>query len=246
MLAHGWAPQITELANAYHQAGRHAEELATVQRGRRLFPTNRGLIARGLRAHAALGVRDAALALADTLFATSTDTLAADVGSVMTAAAEFRAHGDSVTAGALVERAVRWLAAHPVPAASPTPAERVASAWRGAGRLDSAERYFAIAARDTACCAVAHLAAVRFARTGDRGALMRVADSLGASRQRWQFGQSRFAQAGLLALVDRERAMTALRRAVQEGYSMAALHYAPLLAPLRGYPPFEQFITPRR
>ena len=246
MTAHGWAPQIAVLAEAYHQAGRHGDELAAAARGRRLYPTNRALLARALRAHAALRRPAEALALADTVLATMTDTLARDLTTVLVGAAEFRAHGDSAAARALAARVLAWHAAHRPRALAPAYAERVGSAWREAGRLDSAERYLVVAARDTACCAVAQLAAVRFARTGDRAVLLRVADSLGRSRQRWQFGQSRYAQAGLVALVDRDQAMTILRRAVQEGQSMSAFHYVPLLAPLRGYPPFEQLATPRR
>jgi serine/threonine-protein kinase len=246
MTAQGWAPQISVLAEAYHQAGRHGDELAAVARGRRLYPTNRSLLARALRAHAALRRPAEALALADTVLATMTDTLARDLTAVLAGASEFRAHGDSAAARALAARVLAWHAAHRPRALVPAYADRVGNAWREAGRLDSAERYLVVAARDTACCAVAQLAAVRFARTGDRAALLRVADSLGASRQQWQFGQSRYAQAGLVALVDRDQAMTILRRAVQEGHSMSAFHYVPLLAPLRGYPPFEQLATPRR
>jgi TolB-like protein len=245
-LSVGWTPQISVLADAYHQAGRHADELATVQRGRRLFPAHRGILGRALRAHAPLRRATDARALADTVLATATDTLGRDLAAVLDGAAEFRAHGDSVTARALAARALAWHAAHPEGTLASVRAERAGRAWREVGRLDSAERYLAVAARDTACCAVAQLAAVRYARTGDRAALLRVADSLGASRQPWEFGRSRYAQAALVALVDRERALTILRRAVQEGYSMNGFHYAPPLAPLRGYPPFEQFVTPRR
>ena len=242
----GWAPQFMALADAYHQAERHEDELSTVERGRRLYPSHRGLLARALRAHASLRQPAAALALADTVLATSTEALGPDAGRVLSGAWEFRAHGDPATARALAERVLARHAAHPVRAPAPAQAEHLGSAWHAVARLDSAERYYALAARDTACCAVAHLAAVRYARSGDRDALLRVADSLGASRRPWQRGESRYAQAGLVALVDRDGAMTILRQAVQEGYSMNYFHYLPLLEPLRGHPPFEQFTTPRR
>ena len=149
--------KISALADAFHQAGRHTDELATAERGRRLFPTNRALLARALRAHAPLRRSTTALALADTVLARSIDTLARDLAYVLYRAAEFRAHGDSATARALAERALAWHAAHPGRTPSPVRAEHVGSAWREVGRLDSAEHYFAVAARDTACCAVPHL-----------------------------------------------------------------------------------------
>jgi TolB-like protein len=242
----GWVPQIGVLAESYHQLGRHDDELATLARGRRLYPTNRALLARGLRAYAALRRPDAALALADTVLRTASDSLGADVARVLTGAAEFRAHGDSATARRLAELAVTWHAANRPRAVGPVRAERAGMAFLQAGRPDSAERHLALAARDTACCAVAYLAALRFERGGDTAALLRVADSLGADARKWTFGQNRFAQAGLLARVDRERAMAALRAAVREGYTMQSLHYAPLLAPLRGLPAFEALVTPQR
>jgi tetratricopeptide (TPR) repeat protein len=246
MRATGWAPQVNVLAETYHLLGRHEEELATIEQGRRLFPANRALLARGLRAHAALRRPAAALALADTVARTAADSLGADLNGVLTGAAEFRAHGDSVTARRLAAMMLDWFAAHPLRTPAPARAERVGLAFLELGQLDSAERHLRVAARDTTCCAAAYLAAVRFARDGDRAALLRVADSLGADRRRWQFGSGRFAQAALVARVDRDRAMTLLRQAVREGFYLLPLHYNRLVEPLRGYPPFEALVTPRR
>jgi len=245
-VALNWHAQFTVAADAYHEAGRYAEELSTLERARRIFPSVRQLVHRELIPLAALHRGPQALALADSILASTMDTAGGEVGALVTGATEFAAHGDSATAVKLAEHALTWWAAHPVARRTANRGVSEALAFRMVGRLDSAEMRLAAAARDsTAIAAAGLLAATHFQRTGDRAALQRAADSIGAVKQKWLFGAQHTTQAGLLAwLGDRERAVGLIRRAIDEGQPMHVLHRSSLLQPLWTDPTFQTLLAP--
>jgi hypothetical protein len=121
-----------------------------------------------------------------------------------------------------------------------------AFAFRLTGQLDSAEARLVLATRDTMFVeAGGLLAMIRFERTGDRMALQHAADSIGAIHRKWLYGVQHTVQAGLVAeLGDRDRAMGLLRRAIDEGQQMQALHRATMLEALWTDKAFRALLTP--
>jgi tetratricopeptide (TPR) repeat protein/TolB-like protein len=92
------------------------------------------------------------------------------------------------------------------------------------------------------------------ARSGERAAAERVAKQLGAVERRYLFGEHLFQRAAIAAqLGDKEKAVELLREAIAQGFGgtldylgyAECLHRVPEMAPLRGYPPFEELIKPK-
>jgi TolB-like protein/tetratricopeptide (TPR) repeat protein len=247
-LVAGWYAQVTNLATAYHLAGRHQDELAMLRTRRRDYPSRVALPARDLRALGALGDSAAALALADTVLRAIPDlTGNAITGAVMSGALEFEAHhGDSTTARALARKVVAWHQGHPNP--SPTTARSLQEgrAWLLLGNLDSAVFHLRRAARATAIGNTGTLG-VALALRGDTARARQLADSLSGLDRKWLFGAHTLWQGQILgALGEREAAVRLLQQAFVAGQGKAGLHYSLTLRSLRGYPSFEALLTPQQ
>ena len=232
-------------AEAYHEAGRHDRELRVLLASPSPFSDVTLLRGKELRAFAGLGQGPAALALADTMLRGGAST--GDVlFHVMTAAQEFRAHGDSGTAARLLSLGRAWMGAHPI--------REIATnrqLWEGmlllaSGMPDSAAARFEVAARDTnRLDAAGNLALTQVVR-GDRGRARAVAESLGTLRRPWLFGANTFWHAAILgALGDRDQAVQLLQQARREGQAMHSWHYVGALDALHGYAPFEALVRPQ-
>lgn len=247
ILARGWVHQSEVLAEAYHQAGAHDNELATLLRGRKRFPNRAFIPARQLRAYAGLRQATAALALADTLLRGIPDSVGSMAGNVLQAALDFRAHGDTATFERLARLSLDWFVNNPVPTASRARALQEGRAYYLLGRLDSAEARFVLAARDSGNLdPLGYLGLVR-ARRGDTSGARTIADSLGELQRKWLFGSNTFWSGAIYgALGERERAVQLLRRAQKDGAIMQSWHFHSATDALRGYSPFEEMIRPRR
>ncbi|HET9515896.1 MAG TPA: BTAD domain-containing putative transcriptional regulator [Gemmatimonadales bacterium] len=246
MLANGFRGQIVVLARAYHQAGAYDRELATLLRGRGMFPDDRLYPYLQLQAYAGLGRPAAAFALADTNLQGIPDSLGIGLRELIAASAEFRAHGDSATAARLAEKAAAWYAAHPVHQPPPDRSLYEGLALYLTGRFADAAGHFARAARDTMNLDGAGYLALTHAALGDRPRAEVMADSLGSLRREWLFGSHlRWRGAILGASGQREKAVELLRQAASQGQYLDWWHFTPALHALRGYPPFEELIRPR-
>ena len=247
MVANGWRLQPWALAVAYHQAGEHDREIATVLRGRHLFPGEGEYLGRQLGAYAALERPAEAIALADTILRGIPDSIGASAGRVLIGAAEFRVHGDSGTAARMARMVTAWYAEHPV--RSPPAGRSLLEGYAlyVTKQFEVAALHLARATADTANLDPAGYLALTKVALGDRRRATEVADSLGALRREWLFGaHTRWRAAILGALGERERAVELLRLAAREGDSRPAWHTSPSLDALRGYPPFEELIRPER
>jgi hypothetical protein len=115
------------------------------------------------------------------------------------------------------------------------------------GMPDSAVARLASVAGNTPILEAAGYLALAHAARGDCGRARATADSLGGLRRRWLYGQHTFWRAAIMAaLDDRDLAVQLLQQAYREGQQMQSWHYHPALASLRGYPPFEMLVRPRR
>jgi len=236
------------LAEAYHQRGWHDRELRVLAENAGAFLDVGVLRARLLRAYAGLRKPAPALALADTMLRDGAgDARAVVLARIMTGADEFGTHGDTVTAALLRARALDWIPTHtsPVPLALRQTFEGIV--FLKAGPIDSAIVRFTLAARDTnRIDAAGYLALARWGR-GDRAGARAIADSLGALRRPWLFGEHTFWRAAIMgALGERELAVQLLRQAHSEGQPMQSWHYTAPLQTLHTYPAFKTLIRPER
>ena len=245
MLVNGWRYQPAVLAEAYHQAGIRERELATVLRGRRLFPGEAQYPAQQLQALAGLGQAAAALALADTILRGISNSIGLRAWGVLLGSEEFRAHGDSVAAGQLAGMVADWYVSHPL--ATPPPARDLLEgcALYLTGQYSTAALRLERAARDTTLLDGAGYLALTYIKLGQRERAAAMADSLGGLKREWLFASHiRWRAAILGALGERERAVELLRQVIREHNQRNRWHSAPSLASLRGYEPFEELIRP--
>lgn len=251
-----WGYQVYELAEAYHLNADYAGELEMLHRRRKNYPNEPGLLARDLRALAALGRGTEASALADTLLRGTTDPNDEVITyAVNEAAMEFEAHGDSAAGAALARQVSEWHASHPTTTPSARRSIQHGVAWLTLGRLDSAQQAFAGAARDTSRLfrargedlnASGYLAVI-LAPQGQSARARAIADSLGRLQRKWLFGWNTFWRAAIYSeLGDREVAVRVLGQAYKDGTRKQFWHYYLPLRSLRGYPPFEALIKPER
>jgi hypothetical protein len=235
------------LADSYHLAGAHDRELHAVLDQQAIISDPLYVRGRQLRAYAGLAQGGSALAVADSMVRGSSDSSGAVALRVERGAQEFRAHGDTGTASRLNAMARAWIAAHP--SRTPTPNRQL---WEGitffaGGMLDSAAVRFASVARDTTRLDAAGYLALTYAARGDRVRARAAADSLGALRRRWIFGEHTFWRAAIMgAIGERGLAVELLQQAHREGQKMHTWHYDLALAALHGDPDFEALVRPRR
>jgi tetratricopeptide (TPR) repeat protein len=236
------------LVEAYHESGLHDRELRALMDDRGVFLDAEFFLGRLLRVYAGLRRPAAALAVADTMLRDeAADPRAAVLLRVMTGADEFRAHGDTVTAALLIARARAWIGTHPSSALSPDRRLFEGTVYLASGQPDSAEARFTLLARDSSRIdAAGYLGLAPLAR-GNRPGARAIADSLGALRRPWLFGEHTYWRAAIMgALGERDLAVQLLRQAYGEGQPMHPWHYVGPLEPLHSFPAFEALVRPQR
>ncbi len=237
--------QITKLAEARHETGDFAREWQTLStRAADFGDADR---VRGRLIGAAAGLRSPARAdsLTNLILDARPDPLGYRILAVALGAMEFRAHGDSVTAKRLLARTTDWLAAKPERAPSPSRMYAEAVVRFASGVPDSAATVLGKLVRQSPRIDLAGLLAMAELARGNRDRAATIADSLGALRQNWMFGEHTYWRAAVHgALGDRELAVQLLRQAHLEGQPMQTWHFTEELRSLRGFAPFEALIRP--
>jgi tetratricopeptide (TPR) repeat protein len=235
------------LADSYHLAGMHDRELSLLQETTAVFANAGTLPVRKLRAFAGLKRGPAALAIADTILMTKSDSSGVVLSRIETGAQELRAHGDAASAARLLTMARAWMTAHPMRDPSPDRRLQEGIVMLASGKPDGAAVRFAAVADDTSRLDAAGYLALARVASGDRARARVVADSLGALRRPWLFGVQTFWRAAIMgALGERDVAVQLLQQANREGQPMHTWHYHGALESLRGYAQFESLIRPQR
>jgi tetratricopeptide (TPR) repeat protein len=146
-------------------------------------------------------------------------------------------------------RALEWLRSRP-PEEFDTKHAKFLRAWAlcVAERWDEARRaYQQLAQQEPG--EIRWLGALGFlaARRGDRAEALRISEQLRVVKGAYLLGQNTRWRAGIAAwLGEKDRAVELLRAAFAEGvWHDRAVHQHLDLAPLRGYPPFEELIRAR-
>lgn len=239
--------QVDMLADSYHLAEMHDRELRLVLAEKARFPNAELLLARELRAYAGLRRGPAALAVADTMLMTRSDSSGAVLSRVAIGAQELRAHGDSASASRVRAKARAWMSGHSTREPSSDRRLQEGIVLLASGMSDSAAARFALVAADTSRVDAAGYLALARAASGDSARARAAADSLGALRRPWLFGTHTFWRAAIMgALGERDAAVQLLQQASREGQAMHTWHYHGALDALRGYAPFESLIRPQR
>jgi tetratricopeptide (TPR) repeat protein/TolB-like protein len=194
-----------------------------------------------------------------------------DPGEVMCLLAmEMGADGHSQAAVAMARRAAAWFEARPA-SSRKAPSSRwvlalakfLAEDWDGARVLYEPLANLTRPERPSGWSEPAAFSlAVRFrgrlgviaARRGDRTGAERIAEELRQVDRPYLYGESLYSRAMIAAsLGDKAAAVQLLREAIAQGLGLGVewegyavlLHRAPEMAPLRGYPPFEELIKPK-
>jgi tetratricopeptide (TPR) repeat protein len=243
-----WTRYWSRLAATWHMVGGYREELDITARWRDSTDHD-WQMTRG-RALAALGREQEVLALVNSMARRSVDSMAA---SDLTLGAELQAHGQPAAAKAVAESLlVRFKLA---PDTAWSRAEHIASAERLLGRRDEERTALERVARSDADTLTKLEAAGRIAvLIGDTARAERIDGILATEcnqplenplvRGRQLLGRAHLA-AGLNR---RDQALGLLRDAASRGMvplgASHAFHDDPLLAGLKGYPPFDALLVP--
>lgn len=251
-----WRPYWTQLLEARHMLGDYRGELRDVERARGARPD--GYRLQEWRALVALGRVEQVTSWAGAFMSTQTERSWPNIRLFLTLILELRAHGQHAAAQEMLERTLAWYD-------QARPAEREDTVFRMshgralflAGRYDEArsvlERLIAGYSEDPGRGTIRYweafgLLGIMAARRGDPLEAARISDLIEATTTAYHYGEHTVWRAAIAAhLGERERAMELLNDAVREGLHFTlALHdgyYG--LDPLRGYPPFEEFLRPK-
>jgi tetratricopeptide (TPR) repeat protein len=241
--------QWLALMEAHHLLGDYRLELREARRGKAGYPGRLRMLDAELRALAALGRIDEAERALDESFLMPAEDFFTPPMLMANLAAELRAHGHRQAASRTAERAVSWLRSRP---------EDESRTW--AHRHDLALAYYHGERWEEARTAFTELALERpdhfgvhgylgalAARRNDRAEALAISEGLSGMVAPRAFGADVYCQARIASLLgDQERAVALLREAWGRGLPYSVhLHRDIDLEPLRGYPPFEEFMRPK-
>jgi len=247
---------VFRLTSAYHMLGNHEEELAVARRGAELMPHRVWMHTDVLIALAALGAVDEMERVVG-LCLSLQDPAVPSGWALVEAAEELLAHGHRVAGLRMAERALTWYRARPPEEAS-TEASRhgLGMALYLCERWSEAQEVYSALAVDypgeTRLTGVGWTTSYpgfvgsAAARQGDRDGALAALVRLEACRH--PRGFCVYYRARIEALLgNRDRALQLLREAFAQGVVYGVrTHRDPDFAGLRGYPPFEELIRPRR
>lgn len=241
--------QWLALMEAYHLLGDFRRELEEARRGREVYPGRLRMLDAELRALAALGQVADAERILDEGFLLPTEESITPATLMTNLTAELRAHGHRQAASEVAERAITWLLSRP---------GEEPGGW--AHRYDLALAYYhgeqweearsvlnQLASETPGHMGVRGYLGALAARLDDRAEAIAISGGLSGTAAPREFGVDSYRQARIASLLgDRERAVALLRDAWARGWAYSiAVHRDVDLEPLRGYPPFEEFMRPK-
>lgn len=244
----GWRPYWRELAGAHHMLGEHRRELTIARRARELHPDSPMILRLEIRALAALGrVDELDAPLAASLAVAGAGTVPGDL--MLAAAADARTFGHEHVAADLAARAAAWFAGRLAIAPEDLRVRQGhARALLATGRLDEAHAaYESLLAREAPPLAVLGESGVLAAMRGDASGAARLADAITGRDEPYRVGEMLYWRAAIAAhLGDRQRGTALLAEAFSRGLQHGPWTRSdPHLAPLRGFPPFEELMRPK-
>jgi DNA-binding SARP family transcriptional activator len=241
--------QWLALMEAYHLLGDFGRELEEARRGRAEYPTRLRMMDAELRALAALGRVTEADRVLEESFLLPTEESFTPANLMANLTAELRAHGHRAASSEVAERAIPWLLSRPgEDQGSWAHRYGLALAYYQGEHWEQARSVLEQLASETPeHMGVRGYLGALAARRGDRAEALGISEGLSGTAAPLAFGVDLYRQARIASLLgDRGRAVALLRDAWAAGwpYTIAA-HRDMDLEPLRGYPPFEEFMRPK-
>jgi len=257
---------LRNLTGALHMLGKHEEELEEARRGSKIYAGIFNLRAYEARALAAMGRIDEVNKLIEEILTMGPQSYfmyflpRGTQGYVMLAAAEdLRAHGHRDASLKIADRAVDWYRSRiGEEARREDTRSGLGDALYQAERWQQAKEVFAaLAAEHRDDIFYQGRLGTLAARLGNSAEAERFANELRRTVKPWLDGKHTFRSARIIALLgDKDRAVELLREAITQcsgisevpdayGYGFIYSHCMDL-EPLRGYPPFEQLIKPKK
>jgi len=237
------------IASAHHLLGEHREELAIAALGRGHWPGLLPAMAYEVRALAALGDVHRLREDVEECLTLRPERGWSPGDVIRTAALELDIHGHSAEAREILRRAYEWHESQSPDEAEAEPGRfDLAQTRYFGGELEEAERLFAGLAGDFPGSVeyLGYLGAIA-ARRGNREEAERISRALNDFEQPYIGGQHTLWRARIASLLgNRDEALALLRGAVGQGVRYGPdLHADPDLKPLRGYPPYQEFMRPK-
>ncbi len=237
------------LMDAFHLVGQHERERREARRARGVFPDRLMMLGHELQALAALGrIHDVEHGLNESLLMPQEPESRITQGDLMFAVAdELRTHGYPEASQVVAKRGLEWFTARP--ADDVAGRTRYATVLYAAENWDTARESFrdllALVPNDMT---VLGYLGVLAARQGDRDEALECDARIAALGDPYQYGEPFVRRARIAAqLGERDRAVALLREAFSKGMIFSvSLHRDADLQALRGYPPFEELLAPRR
>ncbi len=234
-------------AAALHLLGDYEQELDVALRMREYYPDDISAISSEVRALAALGrTREIDAIVNECLGLAGSES---PTGLLLVASLELRAHGHRTEALDVANRAIRWCENRPSSeAATETHRFALARILCCAERWEDARALFEeLAAEDADNVSYRTYLGTLAARLGERDEAKSISAELASLDPLHEDEATPYNRACIAALLgDRERAVELLKEAHARGMRHGLeLHRDPDLAPLHGYPPFEELIEPQ-
>jgi serine/threonine-protein kinase len=239
------------VTEAYHQLGRHGEELAFTREVRNLNPENRNLVAETLRALAALGQvgsMDSVLTKLETMPPTPYGPPLAT--QLLAIAGELAFHGHAEDGMRLLERALEWQRGHPreVPPSGNARFELARTLYFLRRYADAAPLLDSLVRAEPTNPFFLAYAAVNATRTGDSSASTVLRSRLDTLTRSFDHGQTLYARALVAAqLGDTAAAVIHLEASLGQGMPPdgMAIHADLMLSPLWTNARFRELLRPR-
>ena len=240
IIAGHWRFLGDRIARALHMLGDHRQELTQVRRFRELHPENEGFLLNEIRARAALGQ----IRQVEELVAEAINKNWSPIPAMRIAGEELDAHGHSEAARTFYERGLAYLEDRPVEERdSPQYRFNLYPFLSYLERWDEAQ----VVAEELVSRNPSNQLFLAFlggtaAQKGQRAEAQEIDQRLAAMGEGTTHNRACIA----VLLGEKDRAVELLEQAFREGWRYSInLHADPSLKPLRGYPPFEEFLRPK-
>jgi tetratricopeptide (TPR) repeat protein len=240
----GWFAYWGNLTKAYHILGNHEQELKEAQRGCKQYPELLSTLWYEVRALAALGkIEELNKRIDESLNLPSQNRWSK--GEIMyLAAAELRTHGYKKAAHKICKRSINWFKSRP----SGDFRYDLVKVCYIDEKWDEAFKLVKVLEQEEPdnINYIGYLGTIA-TRKGNHEEAKRISKKLQEIDQSYVFGSDTYWQARIASILgDKERALILLREAISQGVSYARLHADMDLEPMLDYPPYQEFIKPKK
>ncbi len=242
-----WIGYWSVLTQAHHMIGNHKQELKEALKAQEQYPESWSPLSYKIQALSALGRLDKVYKVLEESYAKPLTDYWNSARLMVSAGAEFKAHGYDDAAAEMFEQALSWLRQKSPEEQSDYMKYQLALAYAYSQNWGEARTLFK-ELHELYPESLTYLGNLGLlaARTGDREEALRIFELLKNWDKPYIFGSHTFWQAVIAAALDeKERATTLLRDALSQGQRHSNLYCIMSLEPLWDYPAFIELLKPR-